>query len=200
MISVLYLRLLDYCTCTSLINSGYKQEKTVIDSVDFFHLLKEVSNLAKVISKEFLSKKFVFSLRFRWFVILAFIFCILSFVILIHVLVEKCNKYWNNEVSDSEVVENEETDEQHSFVDFYTVVNCIIIISFFLFIRFSLQYHLLSPRISLLLKDSENVLECMIGIPIYYLKNPKLRHYIWKKILRRSTVQPENNQIELQSI
>ena len=156
--------------------------------------------MAKVISKEFLSKKFVFSLRFRWFVILAFVFCILSFVILIHVLVEKCNKYWNNEVSDSEVVENEETDKQHSFVDFYTVVVCIIIISFFLFIRFSLQYHLLSPRISLLLKDSANILECMIGIPNYYLKNPKLRHYIWKKILRRSTVQPENNQIELQSI
>ena len=126
--------------------------------------------------------------------------CILSFVILIHLLVEKCNKYWSYEISNSEVVENEETDEHYSFVDFYTVVNYIIVISFVVLIQFSLQYYLLSARISLLLKDSQYTLECMIAIPNYYFKNPKLRHYIWTKILKRSTVQPENNPIELQSI
>ena len=143
---------------------------------------------------------FVFSLPFRLFVIVAFMLCILCFVILIHLLVEKCKNYWSNGISNSEVVENEERDEHYSFVDFYTVVNYIIVISFVLFIRFSLQYYLLSARISLLLKDSEIILECMIAIPNYYFKNPKLRQYVWKKIQRRSTVQPENNQIELQSI
>ena len=125
------------------------------------------------------------------------------FVILIHTLAKKYNNYWSsNEISDSVVVENQETDEQHSIVDSYAaVVNFIILVSFIFFVRFSLQYNLLSPRISLLLKDSEISLECMIAIPIYYFKNPLLRHYIWKKIiLKRSTVQPENNQIELQSI
>ena len=126
-------------------------------------------------------------------VFLAFITCILSFVILVHILVEKCNKYCGNDISNSEVVENEETDEHYSFVDLFTVVNYLMVISFVLFIRFSLQYYLLSARISLLIKDSEIVLECMLAIPNYYFKNPKLRHYIWTKILRRSTVQPENN-------
>ena len=124
---------------------------------------------------------------------------ILFFVILIHVLVEKFNNYWSN-VSDSIVVEIQETDEQRSIVDFYSVVNYICIISFIYFVRFSLQNHLLSPRMSLLFKDSEIVLELAIAIPNYYFKNPLLRDYILKKVLRRSTVQTENNQIELQSI
>ena len=144
-------------------------------------------------------KKAKFSLAFRSIVVLAFIFWILCFVTLIHLLVEKCIKYWSNEISNSEVVENEEADELYSFVDVYTISSYIIVVSFIIFIRFSSQYYLLSGRISLLLKDSEHVLECMIAIPNYYIKNPKLRHYIWKTILRRSTVQPENNQIELQS-
>ena len=97
-------------------------------------------------------------------------------------------------------MENNETDEQHSIVDFYSVLNYIIIISFIYFLRFSLQYYLLSPRMSLLLKDAEIVLELMIAIPNYYFKNPLLRHYIWKNVLKRSTVKPENNEIELQSI
>ena len=53
---------------------------------------------------------------------------------------------------------------------------------------------------SLLLKDAEIVFELTIAIPNYYFKNPLLRHYIRKKVLKRSTVQPENNEIELQSI
>ena len=127
--------------------------------------------------------------------------CILFFVVLLHILLDKCYKYLINESSDSEIVENQEVEEQHSFFDFYTAVNCIIVISFILFIQFSLQYHLLSPRMSLLLNDSDIAFECLIAMPNYYLKNPLLRHYIWKKILRRSTtVQPENNQMELQSI
>jgi hypothetical protein len=40
----------------------------------------------------------------------------------------------------------------------------------------------------------------MIIIPNFYFKNPLLRHYIWKKIMKTSTVQPENNQFELQPI
>ena len=123
------------------------------------------------------------------------------FVILIHTLVKKYNNYWSNEVLDSVVVENQETDEQHSIVDSYAaVVNIIILVLFISFVRFSLQYNLLSTRMSLLLKDSEVSLECMIAIPIYYFKNPLLRHYILKNVLRRSTVQPEINEIELQSI
>ena len=125
---------------------------------------------------------------------------ILFFVILIHVLVEKFNNYWSNETSDSVVVEIQEIDEQRSIVDFYSVVNYICIISFIYFVRFSLQNHLLSPRMSLLFKDSEIVLELAIAIPNYYFKNPLLRDYILKKVLRRSTVHPENNEIELQSI
>ena len=118
-----------------------------------------------------------------------------------HLLVEKCNNYWSNEISDSvEDVENNETDEQHSIVDFYSALNFIVIISFIYSLRFSVQYYFLSPRMSLLLRDSEIILELMITIPNYYLKNPLLRHYILKNILRRSTVHPENNQIELQSI
>ena len=148
----------------------------------------------------FLKKVVLFSLPFRWFIILAFVLCILFFVVILHILVEKCNEYRSNEISDSEVVENQEAEEQHSFFDFYTGVNFIILISFILFIQFSLQYHLLSLRMSLLLNDSKLILS-MITIPKYYLKNPGLRHYIWKKILRRSTtVQPENDQMELQSI
>ena len=126
--------------------------------------------------------------------------CILFIVILIHNLAEKCNKYRRNIITDSVIVENQETDRQHSIVDFYTVVFYIIIISLIFVIPFSLQYLQLPPRISLLLNDSKDVLVCMIAIPNYYYKNPLLRHYIWKKILRRSTVQPENNEIELQSI
>ena len=125
---------------------------------------------------------------------------ILFFVILIHVLVEKFNNYWSNETSDSVVVEIQEIDEQRSIVDFYSVVNYICIISFIYFVRFSLQNHLMSPRMSLLFKDSEIVLELTIAIPNYYFKNPLLRNYILKKVLRRSTVHPENNEIELQSI
>ena len=129
--------------------------------------------------------------------------CILSFVIFIHVSVEKCYKYWSNEISDSVVVENQETEEnpeQHTIVGSYAIINYIILISFIIFVKFSKQYHFLSPRFSLLLKDSETVLECMIAVPFCYFKNSMLRHYICKKILRRSTVQPENNQIELQSV
>ena len=125
---------------------------------------------------------------------------ILSFVILTHFLVEKCINYRSNEVSDSVVeVENQETDEQHSIVDFYSALNFIVIMSFIYSLRFSVQYYFLSQRMSLLLRDSEIVLELMIAIPNYYLKNPLLRHYILKNVLRRSTVQPENNEIELQS-
>ena len=126
---------------------------------------------------------------------------ILSFVMLTHFLVEKCINYWSNEVSDSMVdVENQETDEHLSIFDFYSVLNYIIIISFIYFLRFSFQYYLLSPRMSLLPKDAEIVFELMIAIPNYYFKNPLLRHYIWKEVLKRSKVQPENNEIELQSI
>ena len=126
---------------------------------------------------------------------------ILSFIMLTHFLVEKCISYWSNEASDSVVeVENQETDEHLSIFDFYSVLNYIFIISFIYFLRFSLQYYLLSQRMSLLLKDAEIVLELMIAIPNYYFKNPLLRHYVWKKVLKRSTVQPENNEIELQSI
>ena len=126
--------------------------------------------------------------------------CILFIVILIHTLVEKCNKYWRNTISDSVIVENQETDSQYSIVDFYTVVFYILIISLICVIQFSLQYLQLPPRISLLLNDSKDLSVCMIAIPNYYYKNPLLRQYIWKKILRRSTVQPENNEIELHSI
>lgn len=135
----------------------------------------------------------------RWFIILAFVLCILFFVILLHILVDKCNKYWRNEISDSEVVDNQEAEEQHSFFNFYIGVIYIIVISFILFVRFSL-HHLLSLKISLLLNDSRHILH-ILHIPIFYLKIPGLRHYIWKNILRRSTtVQPENDQMELQSI
>ena len=129
---------------------------------------------------------------------------ILFFVILTHILVEKCNNYWINEITDSVVTENSETDEQQiitSIVDSYTVANYIIIMSTIVFVYCSYPYHLLSPRMSLLINDSNIAFECLIAMPNYYLKNPLLRHYIWKKILRRSTtVQPENNQMELQSI
>ena len=129
---------------------------------------------------------------------------ILFFVILTHILVEKCNNYWSNENSDEVVVmENPITDEPliTSIVDSYTVTNYIIIMSTIVFVYCSYQYYLLSPRMSLLLKDTDIAFECLIAVPNYYLKNPLLRHYIWKKILRRSmTVQPENNQMELQSI
>ena len=125
---------------------------------------------------------------------------ILFFVILIHVLVEKCKNYWSDEISNSVDVEIQEIEEQRSIVDFYAVVNYISLISFIYFVRLSLQNHLLSTRMSLLFKDSEIVLELMIAIPNYYFKNPLLRDYILKKVLRRSTVHPENNQIELQSI
>ena len=125
---------------------------------------------------------------------------LLFFVILIHVLVDKCNNYWSDEISESVDVEIQEIEEQRSIVDFYAVVNYFSLISFIYFVRFSLQNHLLSPRMSLLFKDSEIVLELMIAIPNYYFKNPLLRNYILKKVLKRSTVHPENNQIELQSI
>ena len=137
---------------------------------------------------------YIFSLPFRWFPILAFILGILSFVVLTHLLVEKCNNYWcNDSVED---VENNETNEQHSIVDFYSALNYIVIISISYSLRFSVQYYFLSPRMSLLLKDSEIILELMIAIPNYYFKNPLLRNYILKKVLRRSTVRPENNLIE----
>ena len=128
---------------------------------------------------------------------------IIFFVILTHILVEKCNNYWINEISDSVVTENPETDELliTSIVDSYTVANYIIIMSTIVFVYCSYQFRLLSPRMSLLINDSNIAFECLIALPNYYLKNPLLRHYIWKKILRRSTtVQPENNQMELQSI
>ena len=94
-------------------------------------------------------------------------------------------------------MEIQETDEQRSIVDFYSVINYISIMSFIYFVQFSLQNHLPSQRMSLLLKDSEIVLELMIAIPNYYFKNPLLRDYIWKKVLRRSRMHPEI-QIELQ--
>ena len=149
------------------------------------------------------SKKVINSPPFRWFLILAIMLCFLSFVIFIHVLIEKCYKYWSNETSDSVDMENQEADEhpqQHTIVGSFAVINYIILVSFINFVRFSLQYHFLSSRFNLLLKDSESLLGCTIVVPFYYFKNPMLRHYICKKILRRSTVQPENNQIELQQI
>ena len=149
----------------------------------------------------FIQKVVLLHLSFRVFSVLLFVLCISFVVALLHILVEKCReKYWSNEISDSEVVENQEADEQHSFCDFYTAVNSIVMISLILIIIFSLKYHLLPLRISLLLKDSNNILACMIAIPNYYFKNPLLRHYVWKKIMRISTVHPENNQMELQSM
>lgn len=145
-------------------------------------------------------KVVLFSLSFRWFSTLAFLLCILFLVILTHLLVDECNKHCNNEISDAEIVEDQEVEEQHSSFDFYTVVTYIFMISFTVFIQFAFQYHLLSPRISLLLDDSKTILLCMINIPSFYFKNPLLRHYVWKKIMRISRVQPENNEIELQSI
>ena len=149
-------------------------------------------------------KKVNFSLPFRWFPILAIMLTILFFVILTHILVEKCTNYCSNEISDAVVdMESQESDEPliTSIVDSYTVANYIIIMSTIVFVYCSYHYHLLSPRMSLLLTDSDIAFECLIAMPNYYLKNPLLRHYIWKKILIRSTtVQPENNQMELQSI
>ena len=97
-------------------------------------------------------------------------------------------------------MENNETDEQHSIVDFCSVLNCIFVTLISFALRYSVQYYFLSPRMSLLLRDSETILELMITVPTYYFKNPLLRHYILKNVLRRSTVQPEINEIELQSI
>ena len=142
----------------------------------------------------------LFQLPFRLLFILLLILCILFFVVLLHILVDKCSKYWSNEISDSEVVEIQEEDEQHSFCDFFTALNSIVMLTFIIFILFSSQHHILPLRISLLLKDSNNILACMMAIPNYYIKNPLLRHYVWKKIMRISAVQPENNQMELQPI
>ena len=95
-----------------------------------------------------------FFLSFRWFPILASIMGLLSFVVLTHLLVKKCNNYWSND--SVEDVENNETDEQHSIVDFYSALNYIVIISISYSLRFSVQYYFLSPRMSLLLKDSNH--------------------------------------------
>ena len=145
-------------------------------------------------------QKVVLFFPFRWFSILAFLVCILFLVILTHLLVVKCTKYWSNEISDLGVVENQEAEEQHSLFDFYSAITYTTVILFIFFLKFPLQYHLLSPRISLLLNDSKHILVCMIVLPNFYFRNPLLRHYVWKKLMRISTVQPENNQIELQSI
>ena len=145
-------------------------------------------------------QKVVLFFPFRWFSILAFLVCILFLVILTHLLVDKCNKHWSNEISDSEVVENQEEEEQQTLFDFHALVTYFFMISFTIAIKFLLQYHILSPRISLLLDDSKHILVCMINIPSFYFYNPFLRQYVWKKIMRISTVQPENNEIELQSI
>ena len=110
---------------------------------------------------------------------------ILFFVILTHILVEKCNNYWSNDISDAVVdMESQESDEPliTSIVDSYTVANYIIIMSTIVIVYCSYQYHVLSPRMSLLLTDSDIAFECLIAMPNYYLKNPLLRHYIWKKI------------------
>ena len=98
---------------------------------------------------------------------------IIFFVILTHILVEKCNNYWINEISDSVVTENPETDELliTSIVDSYTVANYIIIMSTIVFVYCSYQYRLLSPRMSLLINDSNIAFECLIAMPNYYLKN-----------------------------
>ena len=149
----------------------------------------------------FIQKVVLLHLSFRVFSVLLFVLCISFVVALLHILVEKCReKYWSNEISDSEVVENQEENEQYSFCDFYTAVNSIVMLTLIIFILFSSQHHLLPLRLSLLLKDSNNVLACMMAIPNYYIKNPLLRHYFWKKIMRISAVQPENNQMELQPI
>ena len=97
---------------------------------------------------------------------------ILSFVMLTHFLVEKCINYWSIEVSDTVVdVESQETDEHRSIFDFYSVLNYIFIISFIYFLRFSLQYYLLSPRMSLLLKDAEIVLEFVCYSKLLFQKS-----------------------------
>ena len=102
----------------------------------------------------------LFHLPFRLLSILLFILCILFFVVLLHILVDKCSKYWSNEISDSEVVENQEENEQYSFCDFYTAVNSIVMLTLIIFILFSSQHHLLPLRISLLLKDSNSTSLC----------------------------------------
>ena len=93
-------------------------------------------------------KKVKISLPFRWFPILAIMLSILFFVILTHILVEKCNNYWSNEISDAVVdMESQERDEEliTSIVDSYTVANYIIIMSTIVFVYCSYQYHLLPP-------------------------------------------------------
>ena len=107
----------------------------------------------------------------------------------------------NNETVDD--MEYQQNDEQliHIF-DLHTVG--LYSVYLILFIQFhALPSEILTLRLELLFFDSYPIIITAVShLTFFYYKNPHLRRYMWRKIFSSSTIQPQNDliEIELQSI
>ena len=107
---------------------------------------------------------------------------------------------WNNETVDD--MENQQNDEQFGHIfDLHTVG--LYSVYLILFIQFHvLPREILILRLELLFFDSFSIINAVSHLTFFYYKNPHLRKYVWRKIFSSSTIQPQNDliEIELQSI
>ena len=134
--------------------------------------------------------------------ILSPIFGLLILTIAIHLLVEKC--FHNCNSVDLENVENQENVEEpmlYLMTPFYALIHLyfFFILGYFLH---TVSIHVFVPRLTLLLKDSYQIIFSAVHVLLFYIRNPYLRSYVLRNILSSSSVQPQQNEpieIELQT-
>ena len=141
-------------------------------------------------------------LFYRWFLILSPIFGLLILTIAIHLLVEKCFHNCNSvDLENGENQENVEEPMQYLMTPFYALirVSFLLILGYFLH---TVSIHVFVPRLTLLLKDSYEIISSAVHVLLFYIRNPYLRSYVLRNILSSSSVQPQQNEqieIELQT-
>ena len=116
-------------------------------------------------------------------------------VAFLHFLAEKFYKLWNN-VEDLE----QEDDQMENIIGSRLYLFCFAATLVTLVILRTSFIEFLSPRLRFLIFQDWGANFLFIPFALYcYYKNPHLRTFLWKKVKKSSSVQPqENNEIELE--
>ena len=117
-----------------------------------------------------------------------------------HILWEKCSKYCQ-EVDEEGNMENPQNDLNEHLIDqHYFLVAISLAIIFFITLTLPIQlgYQILPSRFQLVFRDYMPLLANPLIMFLFYLRNPHLRNYMWRNILHLSSVQPIENNVELE--
>ena len=117
-----------------------------------------------------------------------------------HTLWEKCSKYCQEE-DEVENIENPENDLNEHLINphyFFVAISLAIILFITLTAPIQLGYQILPSRYQLVFRDYMPLLANPLIMFLFYLRNPHLRNYMWRNILHLSSVQPIENNVELE--